>query len=255
MNYSLHLQLSCKIKEMNNNLDFRFKQFVVSHQKSAMKVGTDGVLLGAWCQVDENTIAWDVGAGCGLISLMLAQRGCSKIYSIEIDCLATEEAKYNSERSKFAKKIIVVNANILSEYKNIPRPDIIVCNPPFYNAQTASPDSMRSLARTESDGLGVHSIIKIASETLHDGGRLFIITPASRANDVEFYSKYYRLYISERIDVSYSANKPAKRILWCISKRNSIPKRSNEYLMENEKTRSSWYSILTNNYYLDKNEE
>lgn len=108
---------------------FRFKQFSVSHEAAAMKVGTDGVTLGAWATVDPGNKVLDAGAGCGLIGLMAAQRGAGQVLLLEIDGPAAEEAAANALASPWAAQIKTVNGDFLSFRDGTF--DRIVCNPPF----------------------------------------------------------------------------------------------------------------------------
>ena len=129
---------------------FKFKQFSILQEQSAMKVGTDGVLLGAWCPVDNNpkTIL-DIGTGTGLIALMLAQRtNAAQIDALEIDENAYEEATENFENSSWSDRLFCFNAG-LDEFVAEPEDeyDLIICNPPFYNEDYKSNNEQRDLAR------------------------------------------------------------------------------------------------------------
>ena len=130
--------------------DFRFKQFTIRHDRSAMKVGTDGVLLGAWARLPENKAissrprVLDVGTGTGLIALMLAQRfPNAMIDGIDIDASSIEQAKENIENSIFRTRINIKESDfsILSYYSN--KFDLIVSNPPFYTEDTLGGNKAR----------------------------------------------------------------------------------------------------------------
>ena len=126
---------------------FKFKQFDITQQKSAMKVGTDGVLLGSWASVNKASKILDVGCGTGVITLMLAQKSIdnqSEIVAIEIDELSYEEARLNVNNSNWAqriqlKNIALQNFNVESNF------DLIVCNPPFF--PLINRQSRRNIAR------------------------------------------------------------------------------------------------------------
>ena len=120
---------------MSREYTFRFKKFRVINDKTAMKVGTDGVLLGAWCDVSAATSVLDVGAGCGLIALMIAQRNDhAMIDAIDIDCCAVEEAYINFHDSPWGGRLNVREAdfNIFAN-SCVKKYDLIVSNPPFFS--------------------------------------------------------------------------------------------------------------------------
>ena len=122
---------------------FDFKQFRVYHDRCAMKVGTDGVLLGAWAPTNQATRILDIGAGSGLISLMLAQRSKATIVGVELDEAAALQARENVEQSRFASRIEIVNADIL-HYTSEAKFDLIVSNPPFFNDALECPAKKNS---------------------------------------------------------------------------------------------------------------
>ena len=132
---------------------FQFKQFTVWHDKCAMKVGTDGVLLGAWCCVENITRILDVGCGTGLISLMLAQRCQAEIDAVDIDEAACIQARENADRSPFGERLQIFHrpfANFVNESAGIRQYDCIVSNPPYFIDSLKCPDKQRH-------GIRIHS--------------------------------------------------------------------------------------------------
>ena len=158
---------------------FHFKQFSVQDEKSAMKIGTDAVLLGAWCPIDNNPKSiLDIGAGTGILSLMLAQRTKSQqIDAIEIDENAYEECVENFENSTWSDRLFCYHAG-LDEFIDEPEDlyDIIVCNPPFYVEDFKTNNENRNLARFQ-DALPFDELIKAADYLLSDDGVLAVIIP------------------------------------------------------------------------------
>ena len=129
---------------------FRFKQFQVNHDRCAMKVGTDGILLGAWADVAQAKRILDLGSGSGLIALMLAQRSCaeSRICAVEIDPAAAQQARENALASPWREKIQVYQQDIDSFCtQTAQRFDLIVANPPYFEAGIACRDDERNTAR------------------------------------------------------------------------------------------------------------
>lgn len=166
---------------------FRFKRFKVINRLAAMKVGTDGVLLGAWASVEGVRRVLDVGTGCGLIALMIAQRAPEAVIkAVEIDDDAASEATLNVASSPWGDRIEVVKADFLSlspgEGEHY---DLIVSNPPFFTETLRSADVARAMAR-HGDTLSIESLVDRASRWLAPGGRLAVVAPVSRDADLLF---------------------------------------------------------------------
>lgn len=161
---------------------FNFKQFSINQEKAAMKVGTDGVLLGAWTPLinNPNTIL-DIGAGTGVISLLLAQRtkACSEVQidAIEIDENAYEECVENFENSPWNDKLYCYHAGLdefVDEVEELF--DVIVSNPPFYTEHYKTDNEARDLARFE-DALPFEELVEAADFFLSDNGIFAVIIP------------------------------------------------------------------------------
>jgi tRNA1Val (adenine37-N6)-methyltransferase len=177
-------------------MHFRFKQFIIEQSKSAMKVGTDGVLLGAWTPLhnNPNTIL-DIGAGTGLIALMLAQRSnAEQIDALEIDEDAYEEATDNFENSPWNDRLFCYHAG-LDEFVEEPEDeyDLIVSNPPFYTEDYKTENEQRDLARF-SDAMPFNELIEAADLLLSEKGIFTVIIPykeeinfIAMAKECEFY--------------------------------------------------------------------
>lgn len=158
---------------------FKFKQFSIKQEQSAMKVGTDGVLLGAWTPVEQHPNAiLDIGAGTGLVALMLAQRSSAEVIdAIEIDERAYEECVENFENSPWADRLFCFHAG-LDEFIEEPEEpyDLIVCNPPFYEEHFKSGDSQRDLARFQ-DAMPFKDLIQAVDILLSENGIFSVIIP------------------------------------------------------------------------------
>ncbi len=158
---------------------FNFKQFTVKQDKCAMKIGTDGVLLGAWCPVDNNPYSiLDIGAGTGILSLMLAQRSnAEQIDSLEIDEDAYEQCVENFENSPWSDRLFCFHAG-LDEFIEEPEDeyDIIISNPPFYSEDYKSDNSKRDLARFQ-DALPFEDLVEAADLLLSENGIFAVIIP------------------------------------------------------------------------------
>ena len=179
---------------MKRQITFRFKQFAISDSNCGMKTGTDGVTLGAWVSCRDARRVIDVGAGSALISLMIAQRApLARIDAVEIDPEAASDARFNVEASPWSGRIEVVNTNIIRYRPAVP-PDLIVSNPPFFNAGELSADTGRAAARHESS-LNYSALLGYARETLADDGRLAIIAPAERCDEIIYAAEMLHLKV------------------------------------------------------------
>ncbi len=160
------------------NSYFEFKQFKVEQSKVAMKVGTDGVLLGAWAGFDANPSSiLDIGTGSGLIALMMAQRFTSAlIHAVDIDSAACAQADDNFRLSPWSSRLSVSNKNISDVNLEDGKFDLIVCNPPFYSNAFKSVDNKRNVAR-HSVALPYEELFRCVSSLIVIGGLFSLIYP------------------------------------------------------------------------------
>lgn len=196
----------------NRSSTFRFKQFEIVNSLSAMKVGTDGVLLGAWADNDKTDRILDIGSGSGLISLMLAQRfPDARITGIEIDPQATAEARLNASNTAWQDRITFI-CNDFCEWSTDEKFDMIVSNPPFFTNGLKSPDSSRATAR-HAAGLSPASILDRASKMLDPDGVIAMIVPADMVDNLIFEAAMHRLNPLKITNVTTRAGKPPRRTL------------------------------------------
>ena len=158
---------------------FNFKQFSVQQDKCAMKIGTDSVILGAWCPIDNNPFSvLDIGAGTGVLSLMLAQRShAEQIDALEIDEDAYEQCVENFEASPWSDRLFCFHAG-LDEFIEEPEDeyDIIISNPPFYSEDYKTDNSQRDLARFQ-DAMPFEELVEAADLLLSENGIFAVIIP------------------------------------------------------------------------------
>ncbi|MBO5444114.1 MAG: methyltransferase [Muribaculaceae bacterium] len=204
---------------------FRFKQFALWHHRSAMKVGVDGVLVGAWTDVDGARSILDVGTGCGLIALMMAQRQPdARITGIEMDLPSVEEARENVASSPWHDRIEIVHGSFPSALDN-PKFDLIVSNPPFFDSGISSPDTPREKARHQAE-LSPASLIAGSGSLLNPGGSLAMIIPADMSVSIENQAMASGYTMLRKCPVRGNHEKPVKRVLlqWRISSPEDILK-------------------------------
>ena len=231
---------------------FDFQQFRISHDRCAMKVGTDGVLLGAWSPVDNVKRILDIGTGSGLIALMLAQRSDAEIVGVELDSAAAAQAAENAQASPFAQRITIVNSNI-SDYC-APAPfDLVVSNPPFFEEDVTSPDQLRSQARS-AHSLPLDRLIEVAYNMLTPDGRFCVVLPtdtAQRFTNACIVKHFTPLRLTA---IQTTPTKSPKRMLLCFKKgvdRTSCVK-DTLILSAPDGKRSDEYQKLTEDFYLKR---
>ena len=195
------------------NSYFRFKQFVVNQDKTAMKVGTDGVLLGALTNICyEPAQILDIGTGTGLVALMLAQRfENSEIDAVEIDTEASEQALSNFNLSPFANRLSVINIDI-SDYTPKKKYNLIVSNPPYFVNSLKASDKQRTMAR-HTDSLSFSALAVAVRRLLAPDGKCYIIIPVDAYDNVVDIFYCNQLYAQQAIFVSHNANKKPKRVV------------------------------------------
>jgi tRNA1Val (adenine37-N6)-methyltransferase len=204
-----------------SNPFFRFKEFTVRHEGCAMKVGTDGSLLGAWTGIEKATRILDVGTGTGLIALMVAQRAPdATVDAIDRDQDAVRQALLNVSSSPFARRIRVHLAS-LADYrqrctsgKKAFRPyDLIISNPPYFTRSLKSPEAARNSARHD-DSLPLTSLLSDTCSLLSPGGRLSVILPPDRFELLRLQFGDYGFHLIRFMQVYPRTGVPPKRVLF-----------------------------------------
>lgn len=195
---------------------FRFKQFEVCQQRSAMKVGTDGVLIGAWASVQPGDRAiLDIGTGTGLIALMLAQRSAeAQVVGVEIDKDSAAQARENFENSPWSERLHVEECPV-QEFSPEERFDLIVSNPPYFVDSLKCTDDSRTTAR-HTDSLSFVELMRAVSRLLKPEGRFAVIVPAEAALSVISAGS---LHLLRRCDVSTKPTGQPKRVMLEFSPR------------------------------------
>ncbi len=197
---------------MARNSYFQFKQFRITQERSAMKVGMDGVLLGAWVNASGAERMLDIGTGTGLIALMLAQKNASaQIDAIEIDRDACDEAIFNVKQSDWSNRIKLF-CQSFQEFTTENKYDLIVSNPPFFGNGVKAPDETRAQAR-HADALPLAVLISGAVSLLQENGRIALVLPAEQLLEVENLAKINGLFLSQLCRVKPNPIKPDFRIL------------------------------------------
>lgn len=196
---------------------FQFKQFTIHQERCAMKVGTDGVLLGAWSPIPENAFSiLDIGSGTGLLSLMLAQRSdAEQIDAIEIDDDAYEQCVENFEQSPWSDRLFCYHSSLLEfveEFAEEPPYDLIISNPPFFSEGCASPNPARRQARFQ-ESMPFEHLIAAVKIVLSKTGLFSTIIPYQEEERFIALAKEYELFCTQKTRVRGTAESPIKRSL------------------------------------------
>lgn len=228
---------------------FRFKQFEVCHAGCAMKVGTDGVLLGAWASCQQRIL--DVGTGSGLIALMLAQRfEAAQIDAVDIDGDAVRQATDNFAHSKWSNRLHCRQIAVQDLVQEDVRYDAIVSNPPYFVDSLKNPNLQRQTAR-HTDTLSYEELLASCEHLLTADGVLSLILPAESEQVVLDTAKSVGLYPTRLVHVYSKPGKPVKRILLELQKRNDQPCEESHFYIESATSpRSDEYTALTKDFYL-----
>ncbi len=190
---------------------FRFKQFIIRQDQTAMKVCTDACVLGAFADV-SGSIILDIGTGTGLLGLMAAQRNpTARVDAVELDDRAFEQATENVANSPFANRVRVWQGAI-QEYQPPPQYDRILTNPPFYANSLRSPDAAANRAH-HADELPFADLVAAANRLLAPGGQWWVLLPPFEMGQLTALAAETGLYQSARLLLRHHARKPVFRVV------------------------------------------
>ncbi len=230
---------------------FRFKKFVVYHDLCAMKVGTDGVLTGAWADVAECRSALDIGTGSGLIALMLCQRSPNiSIDAIDIDQDAVRQARKNVDSSPFSDRITVIHSDLSAYAESCwKKYDLIVSNPPFFGDSLKSPDARRSVAR-HSDVLPLDEMIRLSATMLEDNGRICFVYPIGYKEQICQFANENKLHIANLTTVHPTPHSDPKRILVELTKEQATTEECSLTIEEERHVYTDEFVSLVKDFYI-----
>ena len=244
---------------------FRFKKFNVVNERSAMKVNTDGVLLGAAMAIapdDRNLL--DIGTGTGTIALMVAQRlmnleGAAVvttglrpvIHAIDIDEPSAAEAAVNFSNSPWADILTAHNCS-LDDFasQNMSLFDLIFSNPPYFDNSLQAPEGRRNSARHTSTGLSYREILEFASERLAENGRVAMVLPADTEYDLTRHARMNGLHLHKITRIRTVPRKTPTRIVAEFSRHRAENPEDTVLTIQNEGQYTQEYLSLTKDFYL-----
>jgi len=229
---------------------FSFKQFTIYQDRCIFKVGTDGVLLGAYADVSGIKTILDIGTGTGLIALMLAQRSEAEITAIEPDFNSFEQACSNVRQSKWSHRIRVIHTDLQNFMTESQKFDLIVSNPPYFNDSLKNPDPGKAAAR-HNVTLNNYDLVKGISGLLTDDGRAQVIMPYAEGSILIADAHEFGLYCNDMLKIRpLPANDVRRLIITFSRKRNKTTEKflTIEHGKRHEFTQE--YIDLTKDFYL-----
>jgi tRNA1Val (adenine37-N6)-methyltransferase len=232
---------------------FQFKQFSVEQDRCAMKIGTDGVLLGAWAPIENNPFRiLDIGSGTGIIALILAQRSnAEQIDALEIDEEAYEQSVNNFESSPWDQRLFCFHAG-LDEFVEEPEDeyDLIVSNPPFYSEDYKTESNQRDMARFQ-DAMPFEDLVEAAALLLSENGIFSVIIPFKEEAAFLSLAKEYDLFPLKITRVKGTPTTEIKRSLLAFSRNENLDLIIDELIIETARhLYTKEYTELTKEFYL-----
>ena len=213
-----------------------------------MKVGTDGVLLGAWARVGHCKRILDVGTGTGLVALMAAQRSGAEVVGIDLDADAVSQAAENAAASPWSDRVRIMEADA-KEFSDIQLFDAILCNPPYFENSLKCPDAARTMAR-HTDTLTFDELAKNAARLLASEGELSVVIPYDRATDMTVSAACYGLFATRQTVVCPVQGGKPKRMLMAFSKQGEAHAPVTLYIQDVQRCYTPEYVLLVEDFYL-----
>jgi tRNA1Val (adenine37-N6)-methyltransferase len=196
---------------MTDARPFHFKHFSLYHHRSTMKVGTDAILLGRWTEVKPKDVVLDVGTGCGLLPLMLSQKGVAHVDAVDIDKASIEEATINFEASQWHDHLKAFCVDIV-DFQTDKKYDLIISNPPFFNRFSKCDSERKSRARHNDAGLSYATICQEVGRLMQLDGRFALVLPADVSMEFLDTAERYGLYLHKRMIIVPIAGKEPNRV-------------------------------------------
>jgi len=231
---------------------FKFKEFTINQDQCAMKIGTDGVLLGAWTSIYKNTISiLDIGSGTGILSLMLAQRSYAELIdALEIDDKTYEQCVDNFEQSPWGDKLFCYHASLENFVEEIEdKYDLIICNPPFYSEDYKTDNSQRDLARFQ-DAMPFEHLLESVSKLLSEDGIFSVVIPFKEETYFIKLASNANLFPKKILRVKGNSTSEIKRSLIEFSFRESDIIIENLIIETERHQYTQDYINLTKDFYL-----
>lgn len=196
---------------MTDARPFHFKHFSLYHHRSTMKVGTDAILLGRWTEVKPTDVVLDIGTGCGLLPLMLSQKGVAQVDAVDIDKASIEEAAINFEASQWRERLKAYYVDIV-DFQTDKRYDLIVSNPPFFDRFFKCDSERKSRARHTDMTLSREALCQAVCRLMKPDGRFSVVLPFTESHDFLEVAKNKGLFLRKRMTIIPIDGKAPNRV-------------------------------------------
>ncbi len=196
---------------MTDARPFHFKHFSLYHHRSTMKVGTDAILLGRWTEVRPADVVLDIGTGCGLLPLMLAQKGVAQVDAVDIDKASVEEATLNFEASQWREQLHAYCVDIV-DFQTDKKYDLIVSNPPFFVHFSQCDSARKSRARHSDAALSFEALCGVVLRLMQPDGRFALVLPAKESVAFLEVAESMGLFLHKRLSIVPIAGKEPNRV-------------------------------------------
>lgn len=227
---------------------FTFKQFKVEHDQCAMKVSTDGILLGAWVKLNGAKSLLDIGTGTGLLALMCKQREpILNITAVEVDEAAYKQAQQNIAKSPWPT--ITLAHTSIQAFKQSTSFDVVISNPPYFNNSLKGDNDARNTAR-HTDGLSFNELIDAYMRLSHEHSCFNVILPSTEAGLFIELAKQNGLYLNAHCQVKATPSKVFSRSLMRFSTLKTVPEQSQLCIRDEQNNYSHEYIALCKAFYL-----
>lgn len=235
------------------NQPFQFKSFEIHQDSCAMKIGTDGILLGAWAKADGAKTVLDIGSGTGVIAIMMAQRNAvATIHAVEIEEAAAQQAQFNMNACPWKDRLSVFKTSIQDYAKSTSdRYDLVVSNPPFFSGGTFSADQNRKNVR-HTVKLPNGDLLSAARQLMSPDGRFCVILPYLEGLQFVDMAKRYHLFCTKMVEVKSKVDKSVERLLIQFEKQDK-PQEIDQLVIQHD-ARNDYtqaYIDLTGDFYLN----
>ena len=231
---------------------FRFKQFSVQDENSAMKVGTDAVLLGAWMNPTNKKSVLDIGTGSGIIALMMAQTSDAKIEAIDVDYDSIQEAKMNFKNSPWSDNLVAIHSSLTNYVKQSKKKyDLILSNPPYFNKNLKSSSDRKNLSK-HTLTLTHEELLSGVKNLISPDGTFVVIIPFDLMDSFKNIALIESLYCNKRLIIYPTPNKPANRIILEFSLNRAIQIKEDILTIRDESGNfTKQYKTLSQDFYLN----
>ena len=196
---------------MTDARPFHFKHFSLFHHRSTMKVGTDAILLGRWVEVKPSDVVLDIGTGCGLLPLMLSQKGVAEVDAVDIDSASIEEATINFKASQWCEHLQAICTDI-TDYQTDKQYDLIVSNPPFFNHYSKCDSERKSRARHNDVTLSYEALCAVVCRLLKPDGRFALVLPVNASVEFLKVAEKSGLFLHKRMTIIPIEGKEPNRV-------------------------------------------